>query len=136
MIEFSREDLLSSTIVKPAWYRVLIKNVSAKLSKDAQSTNYPIEGTILFNADDGSKEFENVPLNGIPSWFFNSKAKWAMIGIIKAVDPTADIGPGFRFNEKALEGKEIDVYVDNELYEGTIRNRVNHKYRAPRTVAA
>src|SRR5215469_14938578 len=109
MIEFTREDLLSSTVVKPGWYRVHIKTVGAQLSKNGDSTNYPVEAVILFNADDGSEEFKDVPINGIPTWFFNSKGKWAMVGIIKAVDPTAEVGPGFRFNEKGLEGKEIDV---------------------------
>lgn len=136
MIEFSREDLLSSTVVKPGWYTVLIRSVEKRLSKDGNSDNFPVNAVILCNGDDGSEEFKDVPINGIPVWFFNSKGKWAMIGFIKALDPTAEIGPGFRFNEKGAENKIIDVWIDNEMYEGTMRNRVNHKYRTSKKQAA
>ncbi len=134
MIEFSREDLLRSKLIKPAWYRVHIKSIGQALSKNGDSTNYPVDGVIKFNADDGSLEYKDVPIGGIPTWFFNSKAKGFMVGFIKALDPTTEINDGFRFNEKAAEDKDIDVFVDNELWDGTMRNRVNHKYRAPRAV--
>lgn len=135
MIEFTREDLLRSKIITPAWYRVHIDNVEGKLSKAGDSTNIAVTGTILYNADNGSKEFADVIIGGIPAWFFNTKAKGFMTGIIRAIDPSTEIIEGFRFNENALIGKEIDVFVDNEMYEGVMRNRVNHKYRAPRELS-
>jgi hypothetical protein len=34
-----------------------------------------------------------------------------------------------RFNLVAASGMQVDAYVENDTYEGRIKNRVNHKYR-------
>ena len=62
LMEFSKRDLLRGKVVTPAWYRVRIESVGeapAKPSEKGPSTNYPVEGTILFNADNGTTEFRD-----------------------------------------------------------------------------
>jgi hypothetical protein len=130
-ISFSEKDLLFGKLVTPGWYRVKVDNVSSVPSKDGGSTNYPVEGTILFNADTGDKEFAGIPLPGIPTWFFNSKAMGNARGFIESLG-VKDIKASERYDLESAVGKEIDVFVENNEYQGRISNRVNHKYRTPR----
>ncbi len=127
IINFGEKDLLRGKIVPPAWYRVRIDAIGEKLSKDGNSTNYPVEATILFNADDGSTDFANVPLD----WNFNSKAIGFAVGYLQALG--MEVKSGARYDLSATAGSQLDVFVENDLYEGRTVNRVNHKYRTPRT---
>lgn len=131
IIEFSEKDILRGKLVTPAWYRVKIEDVTEKLAKNGESTNWFIEGTVLYNADDGTKEFAGVPT---PSgWLFNSGAKGFMIGFFAALG--VDVKSGTRLELKNAIGKEIDVFFDNDLYEQRMVNKINHKYRVPKEVA-
>ena len=127
IIEFSKEDFLQSKVVEPAWYRVLIEKVEDRLSKDGKSTNTWLNGKILFNSDTGSEENAGVPT---PLWLFNSKATWNVVGFAKAFG--MEPAPGKRFDPAATVGKSIDVFIDNEMYEGVLKNSIKHKYREPR----
>jgi hypothetical protein len=129
VISFSDRDLLRGKIVNPAWYRVVINSVGeapAKQSEKGPSTNYPVEATIKFNGDTGDTEFSGVPLD----WNFNSKAIGFAVGYLQAFG--VDVKSGTRFDLKSSEGREIDVFVENDTYQNRLMNRVNHKYRAPR----
>ncbi len=129
MIQFSDRDLLRGKIVTPGWYRVKIETVGeapAKASEKGPSTNYPVEATILFNGDNGDKEFSGIPLD----WNFNSKAIGFAVGFLAAFG--VEVKSGMRFDLKASEGRELDVYVENDTWQNRLVNRVNHKYRAPR----
>lgn len=130
IIQFSERDLLRGKVVIPAWYRVRIESVGEKptVTEKGPSINYPVEGTILYNADNGTKDFEGVPLD----WGFNSKAIGFAIDFLKAFG--ADVKAGARFDLAAAAGKEVDIFVENGEYQGRINNRVNHKYRTPREV--
>lgn len=135
-IQFGQRDLLRDIVLEPAWYRVRIEEVGENPSKDGDSTNYPVEGTILFNADTGSRTFEKdgivTPCEGVPlTWNFNSKAIGFAVGFLKAfgVEPEA----GKRYELKFAKNKELDVFVENGEYQGRMRNQVNHKYRTPRS---
>lgn len=126
IISFSDRDLLRGTVVTPAWYRVRIESVGeapAKQSDKGPSTNYPVEATILFNGDNGDTQFATVPID----WNFNSKAIGFAVGFLKAFG--VDVKAGTRFDLKSAESKEVDVYVENDTWQGRIVNRVNHKYR-------
>ena len=127
LVEFSQEDILRSKIIKPAWYRVRINKVTEALSKNGDSTNWILEGKVLHDADTGDKEFENVPS---PYWNLNSKAKGFMVGFFASLG--VEILPGTRVDFKNAEGRELDVFVENEMYENRMVNRINHKYRAVR----
>lgn len=129
IFEFSKKDLVSGKVYEPAWYRVRVDSVQAEPSKDGGSTNYWLIGTILFNADDGSRTYEDHPIR----WNFNSKWMAPAKGFLVALGtPEEDITEGKRFTLDAALGKELDVYIENGLYEGRQNNKVNHKYRLPR----
>jgi hypothetical protein len=126
VISFSEKDLLRGKIVEPAWYRVRIDNIGEAPSKDGGSTNYPVEGVILKNADNGSEEFKGVPIE----WNFNSKAIGFAVGFLQAFG--VDVKAGARFDLNAASGKEIDVFIENDTWQGRMKNQVNHKYRQVR----
>lgn len=126
MISFSEKDLLRGKVVEPAWYRVRIDEVGEAPSKDGGSTNYPVEATILRNADNGGEEFANVPLD----WNFNSKAISFARGFLESFG--VELKPNQRFDLAKAKGLELDVFVENDTWQGRLINRVNHKYRAAR----
>jgi hypothetical protein len=127
MINFSAKDLLRGKVVEPAWYRVRIDSVGEAPSKDGGSTNYPVEATIIRNADNGNEEFKDAPLD----WNFNSKAIGFAVGFLQAFG--VEVKSGVRFDLANAAGKELDVFVENDTWQGRLVNRVNHKYRAMRT---
>jgi hypothetical protein len=117
-------------IVTPSWCRVKIESIGeapAKQSEKGPSTNYPVEATILFNGDTGELEFKGVPLD----WNFNSKAIGFAVGFLQSFG--VDVKSGTRFDLKSAEGREVDVFVENDTWQGRLVNRVNHKYRTPRS---
>ncbi len=130
VVQFSNRDLLRGKIVTPAWYRVRIDSVgeapaAAKEGKKP-STNYPVEGTVLFNGDNGDTEFAQVPVE----WNFNSGAIGFAVDFLKAfgVEVKADT----RFDLASASGMELDVFIENGTWNNRLKNEVNHKYRAPR----
>lgn len=127
IIQFGDRDLLRGKVVDPAWYVVNIDNVGEGPSKDGGSTNYPVEGTIVKNADSGDTTFANVPLD----WNFNSKAIGFAVGFLQAFG--VDVKSGARFDLANAVGKQIEIFVENDTWQGRMVNRVNHKYRAVRS---
>ncbi len=132
VVSFSSRDLLRGKTVTPAWYRVRIEEVGEQPAKvDPQnpkppSTNYPVTATVLFNGDSGDTEFQNVPVE----WMFNSKAIGFAVGFLQSFG--VEVKEGVRFDLKSAEGKETDVFIENDTYQGRLVNRVNHKYRQPK----
>lgn len=127
LIQFTEKDILRSKVVTPGYYRCRIDGAGQKPAKDGGSMNYLMEATVLFNADDGSKEFAGVPID----WNFNSKAMGFMVGFFAALG--AEVNTSSRLNTDNAVGRELDIFIDNQMWEGTMRNRVTHKYRAPKT---
>jgi hypothetical protein len=125
---FTPKELLRGKVITPAWYRVRIEQIGKKLSKDGNSTNFNVEGTILFNSEDGTTDFANYPLE----WNFNSKAMGFARGFLEAQGIQVDSDTRYSLTDGRFDGSEVDVYVDNKLYEGRTVNQVGHKYRSPR----
>jgi hypothetical protein len=125
-IDFSEKDLLRGKIVEPAWYLVTIDNIGEAPSKDGGSTNWPVEGTIVKNADSGDTAFANVPID----WNFNSKAKGFAVGFLNAFGVT--VNSTQRFDLSKAVGKQIEMFIENDTWNGRMKNQVNHKYRTPR----
>lgn len=129
VVSFSDRDLLRGKVITPGWYRVRVESVGeapAKASDKGPSTNYPVEGTVLFNGDNGATEFANTPID----WNFNSKAIGFAVGFLKAFG--VEVKSGVRFDLKSAEGRELDVFIENDTYQNRLVNRVNHKYREAR----
>jgi len=127
IVQFGERDLLRGKIVEPAWYVVQVDSIGEAPSKDGGSTNYPVEGTILKNADTGSEEFKGVPLD----WMFNSKAIGFSVGFLKSFG--VDVQANTRFDLANAAGKQLELFVENDTWQGRLVNRVNHKYRPLRT---
>lgn len=126
IVTYSNRDLLRGITVTPAWYRMKIESIGespAKASDKGPSTNYPVEGTILFNGDNGDTQFSGVPVD----WNFNSKAIGFSVGFLQSFG--VEVKAGTRFDLKSAEGLELDVFVENDTWQGRMVNRVNHKYR-------
>lgn len=126
VVNFSDRDIMRGKVVTPGWYRVKIESVGeapAKASEKGPSTNYPVEGTIIANADNGDTEFAGVPLD----WNFNSKAIGFAIGFLQSFG--VEVKGGMRFDLAAAANREIELFVENDTYQGRLVNRVNHKYR-------
>jgi hypothetical protein len=126
VISFTDRDLLRGQVLPPAWYTVHIETIGEAPSADKQSINYPVEGTILRNGDTGDEAFKGTPLD----WNFNSKAIGFAAGFLKAL--LIEVTSGKRFELAAAAGHDVDVYVENDTWQGRVVNRVNHKYRPVR----
>jgi hypothetical protein len=124
MIEFSQKDILRGKLIEPGWYVGHIEALEKKLAAKGDSTNYNYDVTIIKNADNGEEKFAGVPV----TVNFNTKAKGFMIGFFTALG--ADITPGSRFNEENAVGKDIELYVSNEEFDGRMINKCKHQYRA------
>jgi hypothetical protein len=128
LVEFTESDLLRNKIVSPAWYRLELGLVSEWSPTKAQdSNNCIIEGVIQSNADNGDPSFSGVPI----TLQFNDKprARGFIEGFLRGLG--VDVLPG-RFDLGAASGKFVDAFIENETFEGRIRNRCNHKYRVAR----
>jgi len=122
-VQFSARDLLRGRVVDPAWYKVKIEGVGESPSKDGGSTNYPVEATIIKNADTGDEKFAGVPIE----WNFNSKAIGFARGFLESLGVPLEADKRYDLSQAA--GEIIDVFVENDTYQGRTVNRVNHKYR-------
>ena len=129
IIEPTQEDILSGTIVDPAYYRLQIKDIREKNSKAGDSIVYPVDAVIVCNADDGSTDFAGVPINGdAGSWMFSSKFMAPVFQFMDAMGTKAEAG--VRVELANYAGKEIIAFVGTNTFEGRVSNRVEHKYRA------
>lgn len=131
VFSLSRKDVMGGKIYPPSWYRVRFDEVITEPSKNVEvpSTNIVYSCTILFDADSGDKQFADHPL----TIRFNSRALGFTKGLLIALGvPEDSITEDTRFDFKNALNKEVDVFVENGLYEGRPTNQVNHKYRAPR----
>lgn len=123
IVSFSADDMKRGTILTPGWYLMDILDVGEGPSKDGGSTNYPVDGRVVKNAETGSEEFKGVPI----TWMFNSKALGFSKGFLMALG--VDLEADKRYDLANAKGMQIEVFVENDTYQGRLVNRVNHNYR-------
>ena len=130
-VSFTESDLLRNKILPPAWYKLQIQSVSDwNPTKDGQSNNCEMDCIVLANADTG----ETDGIAGVPvGLLFNDKpkARGFLEGFLASLG--VEISAGARYDLQSAQGKTIEAFVENETYEGRVRNRVNHKYRVARS---
>lgn len=122
LIELSVKDIKRGTLIDPGWYLVRIDSVGEAPSKDGGSTNFPVDGTIVKNAENGDEKYKDFPT---PSWNFNSKAPGFVTGFLRALGVEPQAG---RVELKAAEGQMIRVFIEHGEYNGRTVNRIEHKY--------
>lgn len=129
IISFSDSDLLRNKVVEPGWYVLDIQGHRTWTpTKDGQSNNCHFDTVIEKNADNGSTDFAGVPIE----LQFNDKpkAKGFIEGFLRGMG--VEIQSNARYDLNSAVGKKIEAFIENETYEGRIRNRCNHKYRVYR----
>jgi hypothetical protein len=113
-IRVTREDMLRSKTVKPGWYRATVKRVGEKPAKTDGSTTWPIDFTLLSEG-----EFQGVPVSTV----FSEKAPGFAIKFIEACG--GKVGPdGGEMELSRAEGKELEIFIDNDLYDGRLTNKI------------
>lgn len=122
-ISFSNRDLLRGKVITPDWYCVKIESVGEQPSKDGGSTNYPVEGTIIRNAETGDEALAGMPID----WMFNSKALGFARGFFESLGVSLEADRKYELS--AAAGEIIEVFIENDTWQGRTVNRVNHKYR-------
>ena len=127
VVEFSQDDLRRGEIIDPDWYRVLITGIESAVSRDGQSTNYNVKATIVKNASNGDLKYAGYPA---PFWNFNSKAMGFSQGYFKAFG--LELNANTRYDLEYGVGRELDVMIENDTYQGRLKNSINHKYRQPK----
>jgi hypothetical protein len=128
-IDFSDDELKRGTVIQPAWYLIQLGPFVESMNKNGDAMNYIFQDSkIIKEADSGDTKFAGVPLRIL----FSGKptAKGFLKGFLEAMGQ--EVKPGVRFELSAFAGKFIEVLVENEMYEGRMVNRVNHKYRPVR----
>lgn len=113
-IRITPEDILRSKTVKIGWYRAIVKRVGEKPAKTDGSTTWPIDFTITTPG-----EFQNVPLQAV----FSEKAPGFAVKFIESCGGKITAEGGEMELSRAV-GKELEVYVDNDLYEGRMTNKI------------
>src|SRR5262245_36122552 len=108
IVTFTERELKRGKPLPPAWYTLTIENVGESLSADKQSTNYPVEATVVRNADTGDTEWAGTPIE----WNFNSKFMRAAADFLLCFG--IEVAAGKRFELGATAGKQVDVYVENK----------------------
>lgn len=130
IVEFSDSDLLRNKIITPAWYLVNIEGCRTwSPSKAGDSDNLFLECVVVKNADNGDDEFTGCPIE----LMFNSKpkAKGFIEGFLRGMG--VDVASKTRYDLESAVGKQIEVFIENDTYNGRLVNKVNHKYRVARS---
>lgn len=109
----SREDILRNKTIDPGWYKVVIKKVSQEPASTDGSTNTWIDMVIT----DGP--FKDVPLRRN----FNEKGAGFAVPFIKALGGTINENGG-SFDMERAQGKTLQVYVKNGMYNNRPQNQV------------
>ena len=125
-IEFSTQDMLRGKILSPDWYTLIIDKIEERLSKDGGSTNIWFEATVIKNASTGSTEFEGVPLR----WCMNSKFSSTIMAFLKLFGVEPELGKKYTF--AFAEGKQVDYFVQNKMFENRVINEITNQFRLPR----
>jgi hypothetical protein len=133
LVNITKAGLLRNQLIEPGWYVALIQRVGKTAAKgDNPDTTevYPVDGVIVRNADTGSTRYAGVPT---PYWSFNNnpRAETFIIDFLKALADNQDITEGLK-ELSAAEGRQIEVFIKNEEFQGRLINRLDHKYRPVR----
>lgn len=115
IVTFTAEDVKRGKIVIPQWYLMTIKSVTRELSKDKSSHNWIVD--LVGN----SGEATDVPFRR----YYSEKALGMMIPLVVSVGGTVNEETGGSFNSEAMQGKQVEAFVKNELDDkGKLRNSI------------
>lgn len=117
-INVNLDDVQEDQPLTPDWYPVRVVGAEVKNAKDGESQYIALDMEITAGDAEGRHVFDNLSLK--------ERALFKLKKFMKAAGiPWEPDG----FNTEDMYGAELEVYVDNEEYQGELRNRVQ-KYRA------
>lgn len=109
----TREDMLRSKILEPGWYKARIKDITQETASDGESTNTIVDFVVV------EGQFKDTPLK---RWF-SEKAPGFIVPFLTACG--ANVGEnGGTFDLERSKGREIYIYVKNEMYQNKPTNKV------------
>jgi hypothetical protein len=116
-LAISKSDAKRSTLVDPGWYKARIGEIEMKKgSKDKTANVFHIPLTITTPG-----KFVDVPL----MYWVSEKAPGMAIPMLRAVGvQIGDDFEGSEFNLEVLQGKDVEVAITNELFDGALKNSV------------
>jgi hypothetical protein len=123
-VTLSATQIKQNTLIPVGWYFVKINKIGEKTAASGNSTNYPIEGEILRNAETGSTEYAGFPTPR--NWQLNSEFTSGVINFLAALK--AEVKADERINLSAAEGQIIRVFIEQGEYNKMPQNQINHKY--------
>ena len=113
IVKFTQEDIKSSYLVQtPDWYGYEITKVTEKPAKSDGSPNY----WLTFKGKTG--EMEGVLVTKL----YSSKAGWAMVPLIKAVNGGKDVSSDTPFELNDLVGVQVQAMTRRGDFNGTATN--------------
>lgn len=114
MIKVTKSDLIKGRTYDCDWYPVEVIDFDEKAAKTDGSTNYVYTFRIL------SGPFEGGELTRT----FSEKVIGMMVPFVEACGGKFDEDGG-SFDPAALKGRKLQVYNNNRMYEGKMRNDVS-----------
>jgi hypothetical protein len=114
------EDIKRGKVVDPGRYSARITTVSDKLSKPNEAGEQSMNTVVTFVITSGA--FKDVPI----TVYFNEKAPGTVVPLLTALGYKVDEDAGFDvdLDESTLGGREVDIFVDNDLYQGRKVNKI------------
>jgi hypothetical protein len=116
VINFTTGDILRNKLLEKGWYHFKVSVTGPTPNKAKDGVNYTAVLTLIDAGEMDGKEIQRV---------FSNKAISMMLPLIAAVKGTTVDQmekAGFSFNTEELADKKIDGMVDQDVWEGQLRN--------------
>jgi len=115
LLKLTKSDLKAGKVVKPGRYRGKITEVQIKPAKTDGSTNY----TVISVGTEGQAadvRFQDV---------YSEKYLGRFRPLLEALGTELPDDDDFPIDTDALVGREVGLDINNEMYKGQLRNRIN-----------
>lgn len=128
--KFMKSDEKRNQLADPAFYELSIEaHRDWTPSKNGPFNNCYFECVIVRNADTGDTTFAGIPIE----LRFDDKANSQFTREAFMLALGVDWKPDTEYNMASAVGKHIIAFVEHNEYQGRITNKVNNKYRRPRS---
>ena len=119
-LRVNAEDIKRGKVVDPGRYHARITTVNDKPSKPNENGETSMNTVVTFVIQSGA--FKDVPI----TVYFNEKAPGTCVPLMTALGYKIDEDAGFdaELDESTLGGREVDIFVDNDLYQGRKVNKI------------
>ena len=120
---WAQDDINLTEVMPVDWYWVEIIGFEKKISSKGDSDNYILSGKVISN-EAGKTDFAG---RRTPWWSFNTKMMGFSRGLWESLG--VKISAGVKTDWNALVGKKVLVFIDQDMYQGSMVNRMTNKYK-------